>query len=147
VDNPNFGSGLPSSTTPPLKILIVDDNDDLGLVLVEFLEQVGHHPTAVGTAEKALKSLESGSFDVLLTDVRLPGISGIALAKEAVSRWPRMGVLISSGYGDALSLDYFPADLKDVIALVPKPCDLATLPQALADAASRARARDTRSRE
>ena len=92
----------------------------------------------MGTAEKALKSLESGSFDVLLTDVRLPGISGIALAKEAVSRWPRMGVLISSGYGDALSLDYFPAELKDVVALVPKPCDLATLPQALADA-SRAR--------
>jgi DNA-binding NtrC family response regulator len=147
VDNLNSGSGLPSSTASPLKVLIVDDNADLGLVLVEFLEQVGHHPTAVGTAEKALKSLESGSFDVLLTDVRLPGISGIALAKEAVSRWPRMGVLISSGYGDALSLDYFPAELKDVVAIVPKPCDLATLPQALADAASRARARDTRSTE
>jgi DNA-binding NtrC family response regulator len=147
LDNPTFGAGLPSSTTSPLTVLIVDDNDDLGLVLVEFLEQVGHQPTAVGTAEKALKFLESGSFDVLLTDVRLPGISGIALAKEAVSRWPRMGVLISSGYGDALSLDYFPAELKDVVALVPKPCDLATLPQALADAASRARARDTRSGE
>jgi hypothetical protein len=49
--------------------------------------------------------------------------------------------VISSGYGDALSLEYFPDDLKEVVSLVPKPCDLATLPQVLADAASRARAR------
>ena len=50
MDNLNSEPGLPSSTASPLKVLIVDDNADLGLVLVEFLEQVGHHPTAVGTA-------------------------------------------------------------------------------------------------
>ena len=75
--------------------------------------------------------------------MRLPGMSGIALATESVRRWPRTGVVISSGYGDALSLEYFPDDLKEVVSLVPKPCDLATLPQVLADAASRARARAT----
>ena len=125
----------------PLNILIVDDNDDLRLVLVEFLRQIGHRPVAVSTAEKALASLESQTFDVLLTDVRLPGMSGIALAQDVVRRWPRLGIVISSGYGDALSLDYFPAEIKGAISLVPKPCDLATLPQALAEAASRARTR------
>jgi DNA-binding NtrC family response regulator len=128
--------------TAALDILIVDDNDDLGLVLAEFLKQIGHRPVALGSAEKALAALESRTFDVLLTDVRLPGMSGIALAQESVRRWPRTGVVISSAYGDALSLDYFPAELKDLVSLVPKPCDLATLPQVLADAASQARARD-----
>jgi len=124
--------------TPPLDVLIVDDNDDLGLVLVEFLQQVGHHAVAVTDAEKAIVELESRPFDVLLTDVRLPGMSGIALAKDAVKRWPQLGIVISSGYSDTLSPDYFPPELKNNIFVVPKPCDLATLPQTLADAASRA---------
>jgi len=122
----------------PLQVLIVDDNDDLGLVLVEYLHQLGHEALAVPDAEKAVSTLESRSFDVLLTDVRLPGMSGIALAKTVVERWPNVGIVISSGYSDTLVLDYFPPELKDAVAVVPKPCDLATLPQTLEDAALRA---------
>src|SRR5262249_30978397 len=121
-----------------LDILIVDDNDDLGLVLVEFLQQVGHRAVAVSDAEKAMAALESRPFDVLLTDVRLPGKSGIALAEDVVKRWPQLGIVISSGYSDTLVPDYFPPGLKHAISVVPKPCDLATLPQTLADAALRA---------
>jgi hypothetical protein len=60
------------------------------------------------------------------------------LAQDVVRRWPQLGIVISSGYSDTLSPDYFPPELKDAISVVPKPCDLATLPQTLADAATRA---------
>jgi two-component system, NtrC family, response regulator AtoC len=125
--------------TSTLNVLIVDDSRDLGNMLVEYLHEVGLRAVAVATAEEGIDLLELQSFDVLMTDVRLPGMSGIALVTRAAVRWPQMGIVISSGYGDALELEYFPKELASVVRLVPKPCDLPQLPAVLADAAAHSR--------
>jgi CheY-like chemotaxis protein len=126
--------------TRVLQVLIVDDNRDLGSMLAEYLKEVGHNATAVMTSEEAMELIAEHSFDVMMTDVRLPGMSGIVLAMQVVARCPRMGIVISSGYGDALELEHFPAELASVVLLMPKPCDLAKLPDVLAEAMVRSRA-------
>lgn len=123
-----------------MKVLIVEDNADLAYMLAEYLCEVGLDARTAPDAEAALARLAGEPVDVVMTDVNLPGMSGIALATAVAERWPRTGLVISSGYGDALDLAYFPPELAPVVRLLPKPCNLAQLPQALADAASLRRA-------
>ena len=123
-----------------LHVLLVDDNEDLGAMMVEYLHEVGHRATAASTAERAIELLEDQAFDVIVTDVSLPGMSGIALAKSVALRWPDVGIVISSGYGDLLARDYFPAELESVVVLMAKPCELKELPATLADAVARRKA-------
>jgi CheY-like chemotaxis protein len=64
----------------------------------------------VASGEEALPLLSSQPFDVLFTDVSLPGISGVELARRALQQLPQLALLFASGYGDELTrrLD-FPA--------------------------------------
>ena len=66
----------------------------------DILERLDCLVTGVGSGEEALELLRKDSgFDLLLTDLGLPGISGEDLAKEARRRFPEMPVIIASGYG------------------------------------------------
>ncbi|MFZ6875986.1 response regulator [Undibacterium sp. Di27W] len=90
----------PGSTVDTgLHILVVEDNQDLLEMLCEMLDLIGHHPTPAGTGEKALELLQQRRFDVLLTDINLPKMSGIALGKQAVEDAPDMHIVFSSGHG------------------------------------------------
>lgn len=121
-----------------LHLLIVDDNEDLGAMLVEYLNEIGHQAVAATSAEQAIANLEAQAFDVLMTDVSLPGMSGIELAKTVASRFPRVGIAISSGYVDVLARDYFPPELESLVVLIAKPCELKELPGFLEEALARA---------
>jgi DNA-binding NtrC family response regulator len=118
-----------------MRILLVEDSDDVRFVTVELLAELGHRVIAVSDAEQALAQLSAAPlaaerFDAVMTDVSLPGISGIALAKEIVRLYPEMPVIISSGYG-ALDLKFlFGQQTRRVFAL-PKPYDLIALDAAL----------------
>jgi CheY-like chemotaxis protein len=87
----------------PLHILFVEDNEDLRESTSQILEQLGHSVVAVGDAEKALSRLEIESFDVLFSDLSLPKMTGAELAREVVERFPGMRIVITSGYGRAMS--------------------------------------------
>ena len=126
--------------TKKLRVLLVDDNEDLGAMMVEYLHEVGHGATAASTAEQAIELLEGQDFDVIVTDVSLPGMSGIALAKSVASRWPHVGIVISSGYSDLLARNYFPAELESAVLLMAKPCELKELPATLLEALARRKA-------
>jgi DNA-binding response OmpR family regulator len=60
-----------------MRVLIVEDQVDLGDVFREFLIELGHHPLVVHTAEAALASLQTERLDAILLDVQLPGMSGL----------------------------------------------------------------------
>ena len=81
-----------------LRILFVEDDPTLRMLTGEVMMELGHEVVASETAEEALEILERQSFDVLLTDVGLAGMSGIDLAREAGTRLPRLSLVIASGY-------------------------------------------------
>jgi CheY-like chemotaxis protein len=92
------GAVAPEADGGALKILFVEDDPTLRMLTGEVMMELGHDVVASETAEEALEALAREPFDVLLTDVGLAGMSGIDLAREAVTRHPRLSVVIASGY-------------------------------------------------
>jgi CheY-like chemotaxis protein len=86
----------------PLRILVVEDNLDSQYLVCEMLRAFGHHADGVGHPDDALAHLAASRYDVLFTDVSLPGMSGVELARKAVREAPAMQVIFASGYGDTL---------------------------------------------
>ena len=98
--------GLPEAqaATPQhgLRILVVEDNLDSQYLVCEMLKAFGHHADGVGDAEAALGMLGAATYDVLFSDVSLPGMSGVELARQGLVLQPSMQVIFASGYGDTL---------------------------------------------
>jgi len=110
-----------------LRILVVEDNLDAQYLVCEMLRAFGHEVDGVAHADDALPRLASGAYDVLFTDVSLPGMSGVDLARAARARHPDLHVIFASGYGDTLvrHVDFPYASLQ-------KPYDIDQLQAALA---------------
>lgn len=87
----------------PLRLLVVEDNTDARYLVCETLRALGHEVESVASGEEALPQLSSQHFDVLFTDVSLPGMSGVDLARQAVKQAPQLALLFASGYGDELT--------------------------------------------
>lgn len=112
-----------------LRILVVEDDADSQEALCNLLTMLGHRAAGVSSAESALDSLSTSSYELLLTDVNLPGKSGIELVKVAVERNPDLRVIIASGYGAVIE-----HDLPFQPVLLPKPFDLRDLQEAIVQA-------------
>ena len=84
------------------KILIAEDNDDLRCLVVRALEDDGHVLVAAENGAAALAALRrnNGKFDLLLTDVRMPVMDGIALALAAGRDHPEIPIMLMTGYAD-----------------------------------------------
>ncbi len=84
----------------PRRVLLVEDEVVLRMSTTDMLEQLGCFVAGVGSGEQALELLaRGGSFDLLLTDLGLPGISGEELAARVRGQFPTLPVVIASGYG------------------------------------------------
>ena len=84
------------------RILLVDDEASVRAFLQRGLEIDGHTVVTAYDGEDGLDRLmaEKGAFDLLLTDVRMPLMDGIALAQAAQEQWPALSILIMTGYSD-----------------------------------------------
>jgi FixJ family two-component response regulator len=71
----------------------------------------------------------------VMTDVSLPGMSGIDLAKELIKKYPKLPVVISSGYG-ALNVEFILGQRQSNVFVLPKPYDIPTLEHTLTQAAA-----------
>jgi two-component system, cell cycle sensor histidine kinase and response regulator CckA len=88
-----------SASTRPAQILLVDDEETVRRVTGRLLEKLGYRVVPAGDAVEALQLLDGGaSFDLVLTDVVMPGLSGIELAERIRERHPRQRILFTSGY-------------------------------------------------
>ena len=85
--------------TPPLNILIVDDEPTIREACGEVAQLTGMHPTMVATAEDAFEVLETSSVDIVLTDLMLPHTSGLELLKRVHDTHPNMPVIVLTQYG------------------------------------------------
>ena len=82
-------------------ILVVDDERSVTDLLHEDLGEEGYSCVTAGTGEDALKRLSEGNFDVVLLDLKLPGISGMDVLREAKSIHPEVAVIVVTAAGDA----------------------------------------------
>lgn len=81
------------------RVLVVDDDETIRDTLYELLSEEYLCQTAE-TAEKAFARLEADSYDVVLTDISMPGLSGLELLGQVRQRFPETPVIIISGIGD-----------------------------------------------
>lgn len=81
------------------KILIVDDDDIIRDTIYELLS-IDYSCTTAETAEKALQMLAADAFDVVLTDISMPGLSGLELLGRVLQQYPTTPVIIISGISD-----------------------------------------------
>ena len=116
------------------RILIAEDEEALCAMCARALTMDGHEVKTAADGSEALDVLtrEEGHFDLLLTDVRMPIMDGIALALNVARDFPNMTILLMTGYADqrerASGLD---AIIHDVIT---KPFSVTTLRQAVTEA-------------
>ncbi|MGQ9371360.1 response regulator [Azospirillum sp. ST 5-10] len=110
------------------RVLLVEDEVLIRLTTVDMLKALGHTVTAVADAEAALRALAGAPFDVLFTDVGLPGRSGLELVREALPTAPGLRVIIATGYAGDIRLGHGEADLDAV--LLPKPYTLSDIDRA-----------------
>ena len=84
-----------------LKLLVVDDEEEFLERLVERLERRGVDVQGVSTGEEALEAIENHPVDVMLLDVRLPGIDGVQVLQRVKKRHPFVEVILFTGYADS----------------------------------------------
>jgi CheY-like chemotaxis protein len=92
-----------ADSAPALRVLVVEDNSDARYLVCETLRALGHEVQSAASGEDALPELSTQQFDVLFTDVSLPGMSGVDLARQARQKTPALELLFASGYGDELT--------------------------------------------
>ena len=88
-------------------MLLVEDNTEVGAFAERMLDDLGCAATWAPSAASALELLDGGAgrFDVVFSDVVMPGMSGLELGREVRRRFPDLRVVLTSGYGEVLASD------------------------------------------
>jgi signal transduction histidine kinase/CheY-like chemotaxis protein len=105
-DNPGPANPAPDNAGPrQLRILVVDDEPLVALGLVDLLEEQGHAVVEATSAKEAIELLSKDSFDIVVTDHTMPGMTGSELARLIRETWPGVGVVLSTGHIDLPDAD------------------------------------------
>jgi len=89
----------------PKRILIVEDEDTLCESLKRVFEREGYEVDMAGSAESALAVLETRSFDLIITDIMLPGMNGLEFLNKCRDREPVQAVIIMTAYDNLWTED------------------------------------------
>ncbi len=81
------------------RILIVDDEELVRDFISEVLLRMGYAPLAAPTGEKAIEYLEKSEYDLVITDYKMPGLSGDDVLKKAIELWPDCRVIMLTAFG------------------------------------------------
>jgi CheY-like chemotaxis protein/anti-sigma regulatory factor (Ser/Thr protein kinase) len=119
---------------PNADILVVEDNEDVGAFAEAMLSELGHRVTRASSGEEALELCREQSFDVVLSDVVMPGMGGLKFADILAQERPDLPVVLATGYSQEIA--EAGSGGRPVIL---KPYRLATLADALATAISESR--------
>jgi two-component system, cell cycle response regulator CpdR len=80
------------------RILLAEDDNDLRRFLVKALEKAGHKVTAFGEGASAFEEIKQATFDLLLTDIVMPEMDGIELARRAAELDPALKIMFITGF-------------------------------------------------
>ena len=117
---------------PSARILVVEDNEDVGAFAETLLSELGHRVTRAISGEEALEITRRQEFDVVLSDVVMPGMGGVRFAEALAREKPDLPVVLATGYSQEIVEGG--SGGRPVIL---KPYRLSTLSDALADAMRR----------
>jgi two-component system cell cycle response regulator CpdR len=119
------------------RILVAEDEASVREFVSRALTHAGHEVVAVDDGLRALDALHGGRFDLLVTDIVMPGMDGIALALKVTRDWPDLGVLLMTGYAAERQRAH---NLEALIhKVISKPFSLADFLAAVEDALARAK--------
>jgi len=82
-----------------VKILIVDDEEVARLTLAEILRLEGYETKSVGSGEHAVTALRGEPFDIMILDLKMPGMSGMQVLREVMEDFPDLSIIIMTAYG------------------------------------------------
>ncbi|MDH3746939.1 MAG: nitrogen regulation protein NR(I) [Gammaproteobacteria bacterium] len=137
----------PGNNDRHINVWVVDDDQSVRWVLEKALRQAGMAPRSFERAEHLLEAIEHGSPDVLLTDVRMPGMSGIALLERLHDACPDLPIIVITAHSDLENavaaykggaFEYLPKpfDIDEAVELVHKAARQSGIVDAAADAAN-----------
>jgi two-component system cell cycle response regulator CpdR len=112
---PRMSSSIATPMSTQLRILYVEDNDIVREVTAELLAQDQRRIVACATAEEALEEFATTPFDVVITDVSLPVMSGIDLARSILELKPQMPIILASGYDLEFGIENWGANVCSII--------------------------------
>ncbi len=116
-----------------LRVLLVEDDDDNRELMAEVLASSGYEVLSAATGQDGLKTLSESSVDVVVTDVGMPGMGGLEVAKAAKAIAPTVPVVVVTGWAERE--DIASARGKHVDAVLVKPVEPDALAQTVSDLA------------
>lgn len=116
-----------------LRVLLVEDDDDNRELMAEVLESFGCTVLSASSGQAGLKTLSECSVDVVVTDIGMPGMGGLEVARAAKAIAPKVPVVVVTGWAERD--DIASARGRDVDAVLIKPVDPDALAQVVSDLA------------
>ena len=98
--NPAMRSSRPATTAQSQRIAVVDDEPVIRSLLERLLKVAGYETVSYASGEAALEACQRESFDLLITDLRMPGIDGFELMENLKFSRPGLPVIILTAHGD-----------------------------------------------
>jgi two-component system, OmpR family, response regulator len=114
-----------------VRVLLVEDDDDNRELMTEVLESAGYEVAAARSGAEGLRTLAESSVDVVVTDVGMPGMGGLEVARAAKEIAPKVPVVIVTGYAERE--DIASARGHEVDAVLVKPVDPDSLTAVVAE--------------
>jgi signal transduction histidine kinase len=104
----------------PVRVLLIDDDPEVRGVMDEMLAYHGCKVVTAAGGREALEMLKSGpSVDLVLTDLGMPEVTGLDVARAIAAEWPDLPVALITGWAEGLTLA--PDDRKHIVRVLPKP--------------------------
>lgn len=119
----------------PIRILIVDDEEELASTLAERLVLRGFQVDVATSGSDALRVASQRDFDVLIADVKMPGIDGLDLMAALKREAPELPVILFTGHGSVAEAER--GKRAGAFEYVMKPVDIDALVEKIKDAATR----------
>ena len=117
----------------PIRVLVVDDEEELVSALVERMEMRDIHAVGVTEGRAAIERVDAEPFDVALVDLKMPGMDGLQVIRSLLRRRPRLKCVLLTGHGaaeneargracGAVACLMKPVALEDLLALLERLC-------------------------